>query len=376
MRKDAYLLMQVSIICALLSMIGATALLRHPNWFGQECNSDACDPYQGMGGDGAGSTFASPVLAAWTRAYRRNTGLTIKYQPVGSITGITMIKSRRIDFGASDVPLQAEDLGDARMVQFPVIIGGVVPVVNLRGIGPGQLKLTGPVLADIFLGKIAYWDDKAIADLNPQLGLPSQQIIPVHRAADSGTRQIFFDYLAKVSPAWKRDALAGNAAQVVGGIGTKGNELVAAFTAAREGAIGYVEYAYAKQDKLAYVLLQNREGEFVAPSNRSFSAAAANAGWSQAPALPVLLTDRPGRGSWPIAGSTFLLVHRDQGESEAAVKMFRFFDWIYRDGAAFADDLDYAPIPRNVAQLAENEWAEVRMRDGRQVWPGSNSVPR
>jgi phosphate transport system substrate-binding protein len=374
MRKDTYLLMQLNIICVLLSLIGATAVFRHPTWFWRECNAGACGRYQAMGGDGAGSTFVSPVLAAWVHAYRRDTGLAIKYQPVGSVTGVTLIKSKRVDFGASDVPLEADDLGAARMIQFPVVIGGVVPVINLRGIGPGQLKLTGPVLADIFLGKIAYWDDRAIADLNPQLALPSQAIVPLHRGGDSGTRRIFCDYLTKVSQDWKRDALAESAAPVVGGIGAKGNELVAEFAAAREGAIGYVEYAYAKQHKLAYALLQNPDGEFVAPSNRNFRAAADDAGWLKAPASQALLTDRPGRESWPITGSTFLLVYKEQGNSEAAMEMFRFFDWIYRYGATLADDLDYAPIPQKVAQLVENEWVDVRMRDGRSVWPGWSIV--
>jgi len=374
MRKDDYLLIQLNIMCVLLSMVGATALFRHPNWFWRECSAGACDRSPAIGGGGAGSTFVSPVLAAWTHVYRRDAGLSIKYQSLSSLTGVTLIKSKRVGFAASDVPLEADDLGAERMVQFPIVTGGVVPVINLRGIGPGRLKLTGAVLADIFLGKIAYWDDRAIANLNPQLALPSEAIVPVHRAADSGTRHIFCDYLAKVSADWRSDELAESIAPVIGSIGARGNEFVAEFTAAREGAIGYVEFTYAKQHKLAYALLQNRDGEFVAPSNRSFRAAVENTDRSKPPALPAQPIDRPGRESWPITGSTFLLVYRDQGESEAALAMFRFFDWIYRDGAALADDLDYAPIPQAVAQVVENQWAEVRTRDGRPVWRGWNTV--
>jgi phosphate transport system substrate-binding protein len=325
---------------------------------------------------GAGSTFVSPILAAWAHAYRTNTGLSINYQPVGSVTGIMLIKSKRVDFGASDAPMKADDLSAADMIQFPIVIGGVVPVVNLRAIGPGQLKLTGPVLADIFLGKIAYWDDRAIADLNPRLELPHRAIVPVHRAADSGTRYIFSDYLAKLSREWKNNPPANGLAQVLAGIGSRGNELVSAFTASREGAIGYVEYTYAKQHKLAYVLLENREGAFVAPNIQSFKSAAANADWSKTPAFRAVLTDQPGKESWPIAGATFVLVYKSQNKSEAAVDMLRFFDWVYRNGTSLAGDLDYAPIPQNAVQVIENSWLDIKTRDGRPVWFNANAAPQ
>jgi phosphate transport system substrate-binding protein len=324
---------------------------------------------------GAGSTFVSPVLAKWANAYKGETDLSINYQPVGSVTGIMLIKSNRVDFGASDAPLNAEEVSAAQMIQFPIVVGGVVPVVNLRGIAPGQLKLTGPVLADIYLGKITNWNDRAIADLNPHLALPDQAIVPVHRAADSGTRYIFSDYLAKVSPGWTRESLANSLVQVLGGVGARGNELVAAFTASRKGAIGYVEFAYAKQHNLAYVLMKNRDGAFVAPNNQSFSSAAGHAEWSKAPAFQTLLTDQPGIQTWPISGSTFVLVYKDQHKSEAAVEMFKFFDWIYRNGAALAYNLDYSPIPPNVVEVVENRWVDIMMPNGRALRFGGSPPP-
>jgi phosphate transport system substrate-binding protein len=324
---------------------------------------------------GAGSTFVSPVLTKWANAYKNEADFSISYQSVGSVTGIMLIKSNRVDFAASDAPLKAEEVSAAQMIQFPIVVGGVVPVVNLRGVGPGQLKLTGPVIADIYLGKITNWNDKAIADLNPQLALPDQAIVPVHRAADSGTRYLFSDYLAKVSPGWKRESLPNSLVQVLGGIGARGNELVAAFTASRKGAIGYVEFAYAKQHNLAYVLMQNRDGAFVAPNNQSFSSAASHADWSKAPAFQILLTDQPGMESWPISGSTFVLVYKDQHRSEAAAEMFKFFDWVYRNGAAVAGDLDYSPIPSNVVQLVENRWADIMMPSGQPLRFGGSAAP-
>ncbi len=322
---------------------------------------------------GAGSTFALPVLATWARAYLTDIGLIVRYRPVGSATGIKWIKGGKIDFGASDAPMKPDELDAADMIQFPIVIGGVVPVVNIRAVGPGQLHLTGPVLAKIFLGKIAYWDDPLIADLNPQLELPHQPIVPVHRAADSGTRYIFSDYLGKVSPEWKDSLRVNSTGQVLAGTGSSGNELVAAFTASREGAIGYVEYTYAQQHKLAYVTLQNRDGQFVAPNVRSFKSAAANADWLGAPSFQLLLTDQPGPESWPIAGSTFVLAYKRQYHLDSGVAMFRFFDWAYRNGVNLADDLDYAPIPRPVVQLIEKQWAEVKAGDGGPVWSGSGN---
>jgi phosphate transport system substrate-binding protein len=320
---------------------------------------------------GAGSTFALPVLATWARAYLTETGLIVRYRAVGSATGIKLIKSSKIDFGASDAPMKPDELDAADMIQFPLVIGGVVPVVNIRAVGPGQLRLSGPVLAKIFLGKIAYWDDRAIADLNPQLELPHQPIVPVHRAGDSGTRYIFSDYLAKVSPEWKDRPQLNSPAQVLAGIGSSGSELIAAFTAAREGAIGYVEYTYAKEHKLAYVLLENDEGNFVAPSVRSFKSAAANADWSNAPSFQLLLTNQRGQESWPIAGSTFVLTYKHQYQPDSGAAMFQFFNWVYRNGVNLADDMDYAPIPHPVVQLIEKQWAGVKARDGGPVGFGA-----
>jgi len=322
---------------------------------------------------GAGSTFALPVLSTWAHAYLSDTGLVVRYRPVGSVTGIKLIKNNRIDFGASDAPMKPDELDAAGMIQFPLVMGGVVPVVNITAVGPGQLRLTGPVLAKIFLGKIAYWDDRAIADLNPQLELPHLPVVPVHRARDSGTRYIFSDYLAKVSPEWKEILGPNSGPQFLAGLGSSGNELVSAFTASREGAIGYVEYAYAKQHQLAYVLLQNRDGEFVAPSLQSFKAAASNADWAKAPSFQLLLTNQPGRQSWPIAGSTFVLTHKHQHQEDPGVAMFKFFDWVYRNGVDLADELDYAPIPPPVVDLIEKQWAEIKTRDGQPVWFGADN---
>jgi phosphate transport system substrate-binding protein len=317
---------------------------------------------------GAGSTFVHPVLAKWAEAYAAASGVRIDYQAVGSGVGIRQIKSRTVDFGASDAPLRPEELAAAGLIQFPIVVGGVVPVVNVQGIGPGQLRLTGSVLADIYLGKITRWNAEAIRGLNPGLALPDQVIIPIHRADASGTTFVLADYLARVSAQW-RDAIGVNiAVEFPTGIGGKGNDGVAGFTARTNGGIGYVEHSYAIRSNLAYVSLQNRDGEFVTPSREAFQSAVANANWAAAPALRALLTDQGGKQTWPITGATFALIYKQQQRRLTAIEMLRFFDWSYRAGAKLADQLQYVPMPKDVVQMIESAWAEVTDVHGQQAW--------
>jgi phosphate transport system substrate-binding protein len=317
---------------------------------------------------GAGSTFVYPVLAKWAEAYAAATGVRIDYQAVGSGVGIRQIKSRTVDFGASDAPLRREDLAAAGLMQFPIVVGGVVPVVNVQGIGPGQLRLTGSVLADIFLGKITRWNAGAIRDLNPGLALPDQVIIPIHRADASGTTFVLADYLARVSATWRDEIGVNIAVEFPTGIGGKGNEGVAGFTARTNGGIGYVEHSYAIRSKLAYVSLQNRDGEFVTPSREAFQSAVANADWAAAPALRALLAHQGGKQTWPITGATFALIYKQQQRRLTAIEMLRFFDWSYRAGAKLADELQYVPMPKDVVQMIESAWAEVTDARGQPAW--------
>jgi len=259
---------------------------------------------------GAGSTFVYPILAKWADAYKTKAGVAVNYQSIGSGGGIKQIQSRTVDFGASDAPLPPAELDKFGLLQFPIVIGGDVPVVNLPGIAPGALKLTGPVLADIYLGKITNWNDKAIADLNAGLKLPDQAIAVVHRSDGSGTTYIWVDYLAKVSAEWKEKVGVSTAVDWPAGLGGKGNEGVAALTLRMSGAIGYVEYAYAKQNKMTYVQVRNKDGNFVEPNEKTFQAAAANADWAKAPAFFLMLTEQPGAESWRITGSTFILMYK------------------------------------------------------------------
>jgi len=259
---------------------------------------------------GAGSTFVYPILAKWADAYKTKAGVAVNYQSIGSGGGIKQIQSRTVDFGASDAPLPPAELDKFGLLQFPIVIGGDVPVVNLPGIAPGALKLTDPVLADIYLGKITNWNDKAIADLNAGLKLPDQAIAVVHRSDGSGTTYIWVDYLAKVSAEWTEKVGVSTAVDWPAGLGGKGNEGVAALTLRMSGAIGYVEYAYAKQNKMTYVQVRNKDGNFVEPNEKTFQAAAANADWAKAPAFFLMLTEQPGAESWRITGSTFILMYK------------------------------------------------------------------
>jgi phosphate transport system substrate-binding protein len=323
---------------------------------------------------GAGATFPYPIYAKWAEAYAAKTGVKMNYQSIGSGGGIKQITSNTVDFGASDMPLKPEILATDGLMQFPTVMGGVVPVVNLKGIGPGQLKLDGTTLAEIYLGKIANWNDPAIAGLNPGLSLPNQAIAPIHRSDGSGTNFIFTHYLSSVDPEFASKIGENTSVEFPSGIGGKGNEGVAALSARTDGAIGYVEYAYALQNKLPYVLLRNNAGVFVAPDSKAFQAAAANADWAKAPGFYLLLTGQPGQASWPITGATFILLHTQQTKPEVARQVIDFFDWAYHNGSKLAESLDYVPMPANVVKLVEDAWREgVKGPDGKPVWTGPSS---
>jgi phosphate transport system substrate-binding protein len=318
---------------------------------------------------GAGATFPYPVYAKWAEAYAQKTGLQMNYQSIGSGGGIKQIKAKTVDFGASDAPLTAEDLNEAGLMQFPMIMGGVVPVVNLPGLKPGDLKLSAQALADIFLGKITQWNDKAILGLNPGLKMPDTAISVVHRADGSGTTWIFTNYLSKVSQEWKEKV--GNDKSVAWpvGVGGKGNEGVASYVDRIMGSIGYVEYAYALQNKIPHVRLKNRGGNFVEPNSQTFQAAAANADWAGAPGFYMVLTDQPGEESWPITGASFILMYKIQKKPETGLAVLKFLDWAYHNGQALAEKLDYVPMPADVVTLVEKTWAaEVRAPGGKPVW--------
>jgi len=315
---------------------------------------------------GAGATFPAPLYAKWAEAYNKATGTKVNYQSVGSGAGLKQIAAKTVDFGASDMPLKPEELTRDGLVQFPTVIGGVVPVVNVPGIKPGDMKLTGPVLADIYLGKIKKWNDPAIANLNPGLKLPDQAIATVNRADGSGTTFIFTNYLSKVSPDWKNSVGEGTAVKWVGGMGGKGNEGVSAFLQRIPGAIGYVEYAYAKQNKLSHVLLQNKDGQFVAPSADSFKAAAASANWDNG--FYEILTNEAGKGAWPITGATFIMMHKVQDKPENASQVIKFFDWAYKSGSGMAEDLDYVPLPSNVVDRIQKQFALIKDGSGKAIY--------
>ena len=322
---------------------------------------------------GAGATFPYPIYAKWAEAYAAKTGLKMNYQSIGSGGGIKQITAKTVDFGASDMPLKPADLEKDGLTQFPMVMGGVVPVINVPGIAAGQLKLDGKTLADIYLGKITKWNDPAIAALNSGLKLPDLAIAPVYRSDGSGTTFIFTHYLSEVSPEWKDKVGENTSVQFPSGIGGKGNEGVSAMASRTAGAIGYVEYAYAKQNKLTYALLRNRDGEFVSPASAAFRAAAANADWSKTQDFYLLLTNQPGKESWPITGATFILLHKQQSKPEVAREVINFFDWAYLNGGKLADDLDYVPMPENVVKLVEQSWQQIKSPDGKPVWTGRSS---
>ncbi|WP_397533318.1 phosphate ABC transporter substrate-binding protein PstS [Roseateles sp.] len=305
---------------------------------------------------GAGASFPAPVYAKWADAYNKATGARINYQSVGSGAGIRQIKAKTVDFGATDAPLKDDELAKDGMIQFPTVIGGVVPVVNIAGIKPGQLKLTGAVLGDIYLGKVAKWNDGAIVALNPGVPLPDAQIAVVRRADGSGTSFLFTNYLSKLNAEWKEKVGEGTAVNWPTGAGGKGNEGVSAFVTRLPNSIGYVEYAYAKQNKMSHVQLRNKDGVYVQPDDLTFKAAAAGADWNKS--FFQVLTEQPGKDSWPITGATFILMHKVQDKPANASNSMKFFDWAYANGDKMAAELDYVALPDSVKNLVRKVWTE------------------
>jgi phosphate transport system substrate-binding protein len=319
--------------------------------------------------NGAGATFPYPVYAKWAEKYAKEKGIRLNYQSIGSGGGIKQIKAKTVDFGASDAPLKAKDLDAVGLMQFPMVMGGVVPVVNVPGIKAGELKLEPKVLADIYLGKIKHWNDKAIKADNPGLKLPSKPITVVHRSDGSGTTWIYTNYLTKVSKEWAKKVGNDKAVAWPTGVGGKGNEGVASYVKRIKGSIGYVEYAYALQNKMSYAKLRNHDGHYVAPTSENFQAAAAGADWHNAPGFYMVLTDQPGKNSWPITGATFILVYKKQEKPAVAKEVLKFFDWSYHHGGKMAESLDYVPMPASVISLVEKTWAkEIKGADGSAIW--------
>jgi phosphate transport system substrate-binding protein len=314
---------------------------------------------------GAGASFPSPLYSKWASDYNKATGIKINYQSVGSGAGIKQIEAKTVDFGASDMPLKDEELKAKGLMQFPTVIGGVVPVVNIKGIAPGQLKLNGQVLGDIYLGKITKWDDAAIKALNPVLALPSDVISPVRRADGSGTSFIFTNYLSKVNAEWKSKVGEGTAVNWPVGAGGKGNEGVAAFVNRLPNSIGYVEYAYVKQNKMTFAVMQNAAGTFVSPDDLTFKAAAAGADWAKS--YYQILTNQAGKDAWPLTGATFILMHKDQDKPAQASATLKFFDWAYKNGDKTAEDLDYSPMPASVKSGIVKSWADIKDGSGKSV---------
>ena len=314
---------------------------------------------------GAGASFPAPLYAKWASDYHKATGVKVNYQSVGSGAGLRQIEAKTVDFGASDAPLTDEVLAQKGLMQFPTVIGGVVPVVNIKGIAPGQIKMSGQVLGDIYLGKIKRWNDAALLALNPGVPLPDAAIAPVRRADGSGTSFIFTHYLSKVNAEWKAKVGEGTAVNWPTGAGGKGNEGVAAFVGRLPNSIGYVEYAYVKQNKMTYVQLQNAAGNFVSPDDTAFKAAAAGADWSKS--FNQILTNQPGQGAWPITGATFILLHKLQDKPMQATTALKFFDWAYQSGDKTAADLDYVPMPDSVKAVIQKSWAEVKDASGNPV---------
>ena len=318
---------------------------------------------------GAGATFPYPIYAKWATMYKAASGNGLNYQSVGSGAGIKQIKAKTVDFGASDMPLPANELSAAGLFQFPAVMGGVVPVVNLPGIVPGQLKLTGAVVGDIFLGKITKWNAPQIAALNPGVKLPADDITVVHRADSSGTSFLWTDYLSKTNQEWKARVGAGTTVKWAVGVGGKGNEGVAANVQRIKGGIGYVEWAYAKKNRMSHTQLQNADGAFLQPDDAAFAAAAASADWAKAPGFAVVLTNQPGKASWPVTGASYILVHKAQADAAKGKEVLKFFDWAYKNGDAAAAELDYVPMPDAVTKLVQDAWrANVKDAAGKALW--------
>jgi len=322
---------------------------------------------------GAGATFPYPIYAKWADEYKKVTGNGLNYQSIGSGGGIKQIKAKTVTFGASDAPLPGKELKEAGLAQFPMVMGGIVPVINLDSVKPGELTIDGPTLAKIFLGDIKAWDDPAIRKLNPDVKLPSQAIAIVHRSDGSGTTFNFAYYLAEVSADWKSKVGVNTSVQWPSGIGAKGNEGVANNVANTKGSIGYVEYAYAKQNKLTFTKMVNKAGKAVAPTSEAFQAAAANADWNSQPGYGVILANQPGDSSWPMTAATWILVYKQPSDIAATGEALKFFAWAYKDGGKSAEALDYVPMPANVVKDVEKTWAnEIKDASGKPVFAMTN----
>ena len=318
---------------------------------------------------GAGATFPYPIYAKWADAYKKQTGNGVNYQSIGSGGGIKQIKAKTVIFGATDAPLKGDDLEAAGLAQFPMVMGGIVPVVNLEGIKAGEIVLDGPTLARIFLGDIKSWDDPAIKKLNPNVKLPNQAIAVVHRSDGSGTTFNFVYYLSQVSPAWKSNVGVATSVEWPMGIGAKGNEGVANNVANTKGSIGYVEYAYALQNKLTHTQMVNKAGKTVAPTSEAFQAAAANADWNSQPGYGVILANQPGDRSWPMTAATWILIYKQPSDPAATAEALKFFAWAYKNGGKMAEELDYVPMPAKVVDDIERMWAaEIKDASGKPIF--------
>lgn len=331
--------------------------------------ADENNPSDSLTIDGAGATFPYPLYSQLALKYNSLTGFKLNYQSIGSGGGIAQIKAKTVDFGASDAPLEQAELDSSGLIQFPMTIGGVVPVVNIDGIKAGEIKLSSEVLADIFLGNIKKWNDKAIKSINTDLTLPDQDITVVHRSDGSGTTWIFTNYLSKISKQWSDKIGTGKAVEWPAGVGGKGNEGVSAYVQRIKGSIGYVEFAYALQNNIPYVQLKNRDGFFVNPTIESFQAAASNADWNNAPGFYMVLTDQPGANSWPITGASFIIMYKNMSNIDKVKGMLKFFDWSYKHGSDIARELHYVPIPHEVVNLIEDMWNKQIKVQNQSVWP-------
>ncbi|MCA1936004.1 phosphate ABC transporter substrate-binding protein PstS [Asticcacaulis sp.] len=324
---------------------------------------------------GAGSTFFAPLGAKWAETYKETTGIRLNYQSIGSGGGVRQIKVKTVDFGATDKPVKPADLDETGLLQFPIVMGGIVPIVNLPDIKSGQMNLTGPLLADIYMGKVKRWDDPAIRALNPGLKLPHLPITVIHRADGSGTTFLFSNYLAKVSPTWKEEVGAADALEWPAGLGGKGNEGVSAFVKQTLGAIGYVEFAVAARTGTAVANMRNHDGHMIAPSIEAFAAAAAGADWANAPGNQLLLLDQPGAQAWPITGTVFIVMHKTQDKPASGRAALTFFDWAYTNGDALATRMHYVPLPPEVKQMMRAQWSQITGPDGKPVYAPATPAP-
>lgn len=318
---------------------------------------------------GAGATFPYPIYSKWAEGYKAATGIGLNYQSIGSGGGIKQIKAKIVDFGASDMPLKQDELDKAGLMQFPAVIGGVVPIVNIDGVAAGQLKLTSEIIADIYMGKIAKWDHPSIAAINPGLKLPNVNISVVHRSDGSGTTFIWTNWLSKTNPEWADKVKDGTAVKWPVGVGGKGNEGVSAVVQQLKNSIGYVEYAYAKRNKIPHAQVKNRDGNFVQPGDDTFKAAAANADWANAPGMYLLLTDQKGKDAWPITGASFIIMHKQQADALTGRAILKFFDWSFKNGAKMSEELEYVHLPQSVIKLVQDNWnRDIKDAANNSIW--------